>query len=187
MDQDYPDAVRVDGGRAGRFPASRRARVCFVLGRRAIGLLDGRPLPSRPNGHRHNHILVRRPTIKCRLTDTTSPIGVSGPKATYSGQAFDSSRGKETHMLRRRVVFVGRPLLRRPRLLGAALIGGLGFAAGRASRRPPESVLLGHDSPLGAPDIAEKLGTLAEMHASGTLSDEEFAVAKARLLGSSPR
>jgi hypothetical protein len=37
------------------------------------------------------------------------------------------------------------------------------------------------------PDITEKLGTLAEMHASGTLSDEEFAVAKARLLGSSSR
>jgi hypothetical protein len=84
-------------------------------------------------------------------------------------------------------VLVGRPLLRRPRLLGAALIGGLGFAAGRASRRLPESVLPGHDSPLGVPDIAEKLGTLAEMHASGTRSDEEFAVAKARLLGSSPR
>jgi len=61
------------------------------------------------------------------------------------------------------------------------------FAAGRASNRPPEPALPGQASPGGAPDITEKLKTLSEMHASGTLSDEEFAAAKDRLLGSSAR
>jgi hypothetical protein len=87
-------------------------------------------------------------------------------------------------MFRRRAVMVPRTLMRRPRLLGAAVLGGLGFAAGRASRRPPLPTSDGPDSTAGSPDIADKLMALAEMHASGALSDQEFAVAKSRLLGS---
>lgn len=84
-------------------------------------------------------------------------------------------------MFRRRIV-----VLRRPRLLGAALVGGLGFAAGRASRKSAEIASPGAQSvpPATRPDLAAQLRDLAEMHASGALSDEEFAAAKSRLLGS---
>ena len=90
-------------------------------------------------------------------------------------------------MFRRRAVFVRRSFLRRPRLLGAALIGGLGFAAGRASRRPPEPTPSGPDLSAVDSDVAAKLKELTEMHASGALSDVEFTAAKSRLLGSSAR
>jgi hypothetical protein len=73
-------------------------------------------------------------------------------------------------MFRRRLV-----LVRRPRLLGAALIGGLGFAAGRASKKVP---------PPGEAEVTAKLKELTDLHASGALSDAEFAAAKQRLLGS---
>jgi hypothetical protein len=76
---------------------------------------------------------------------------------------------RRIEMFRRRVV-----LLRRPRLLGAAVLGGLGFAAGRASRSPQPA----------APDVTARLQQLADLHASGALTDEEFAAAKARLLAS---
>ena len=79
-------------------------------------------------------------------------------------------------MFRRRVVFG------RPRLLGAALIGGLGFAAGRASRSAPCSQA---GFPANAqPDITARLRELTDMHAAGSLTDEEFAAAKAKLLAS---
>ena len=64
----------------------------------------------------------------------------------------------------------------RPRLIGAALIGGLGFAAGRASKPGvPES------QPPSA-ELTERLKDLAGLHASGALTDEEFAAAKRQLL-----
>jgi hypothetical protein len=69
-------------------------------------------------------------------------------------------------------------VFRRPRLLGAAMIGGVGFAAGRASKKP-EGLPADAD-----PELAVRLRELADMHAAGALSDEEFAVAKAKLLGS---
>lgn len=37
--------------------------------------------------------------------------------------------------------------------------------------------------PPAADDTVEALGRLAEMHSAGVLTDEEFAAAKARLLG----
>lgn len=81
-------------------------------------------------------------------------------------------------MFRRRLAF------RRPRLLGAALVGGLGFAAGRASKRtPPAAAPAPAPLPAG-PDVAAKLGELADLHARGSLTDAEFAAAKAKLLGS---
>jgi hypothetical protein len=80
-------------------------------------------------------------------------------------------------MFRRRFV-----VFRRPRLLGAALVGGLGFAAGRASKGSAET---GHAAqPAAAPDLTSKLKELADLHASGALTDEEFAAAKSKLIGS---
>jgi hypothetical protein len=76
----------------------------------------------------------------------------------------------------RRRVGLFRPRFGRPRLLGAALIGGLGFAAGRASKPsiPP--------TPAPEPELTGRLKGLADMHAAGALNDDEFAAAKRKLL-----
>ena len=78
-------------------------------------------------------------------------------------------------MFRRRLV-----VMRRPRLLGAALVGGLGFAAGRATRKPPPPPT----QPIPAPesDLAAKLQQLSDLHVAGRLTDAEFAAAKGKLL-----
>ncbi|MGD0120938.1 MAG: SHOCT domain-containing protein [Candidatus Limnocylindrales bacterium] len=80
-------------------------------------------------------------------------------------------------MFRRRI-----GVFERPRLLGAALVGGLGFAAGRASKGSPTAEPAGQ--PAAATDLTAKLKELADLHASGALTDEEFAAAKSRLIGS---
>ena len=90
----------------------------------------------------------------------------------------DAESRKESDVFRRRLSLVRRPFLGRPRLLGAALIGGLGFAAGRASKPSLQA------GSAAAPEIATKLRELSDLHAAGALSDEEFAAAKARLLAS---
>lgn len=80
-------------------------------------------------------------------------------------------------MFRRRVVFVPRPFLRRPRLWLGAVVAGAGYAAGRARARA--------ESP--APGASEanvaRLKELADLHAAGHLTDEEFSAAKRKLLG----
>ena len=70
---------------------------------------------------------------------------------------------------------------RRPRLFGAAVIGGLGFAAGRASRRPSDGASEAAVPPA-PPDLAASLKDLADMHRAGSLTDGEYAAAKAKLL-----
>jgi hypothetical protein len=74
-----------------------------------------------------------------------------------------------------------RSLFRRPRVLGAALIGGLGFAAGRASRRPSGGASE-PAVPADPADLAASLKDLADMHEAGSLTDDEYAAAKAKLL-----
>ena len=80
----------------------------------------------------------------------------------------------------RRPVF----LLRRPRLLGAAIVGGLGFAAGRASKGPATGIGVVPGTTHTEPDLTAQLKELADLHASGSLTDAEFAAAKAKLIGS---
>jgi len=79
-------------------------------------------------------------------------------------------------VFRRRFGIVRRPFLVRRRLFGAALIGGLGFAAGRASK-PDAS-----PNPGSSPELTSKLRDLADLHASGVLTDDEFDAAKRQLL-----
>jgi hypothetical protein len=81
-------------------------------------------------------------------------------------------------MFRRRFV-----IFRRPRLMGAALVGGLGFAAGRASKGSSDASTASAASTPASPDLTAKLAELADLHASGALTDDEFAVAKHKLLG----
>jgi hypothetical protein len=78
-------------------------------------------------------------------------------------------------------MFGRRSLFRRPRILGAALIGGLGFAAGRASRRTSEAASV-PVVPAASPDLAAALKGLAEVHEAGSLTDDEYAAAKSKLL-----
>ncbi len=81
-------------------------------------------------------------------------------------------------MFRRRVV-----LVRRPRLLGAALVGGLGFAAGRASKAAAGPSPMPRPAGAAGPSgLAASLRELSNLHAAGSLSDDEFAAAKAKLL-----
>jgi Short C-terminal domain len=80
-------------------------------------------------------------------------------------------------MFRRRFVIV-----RRPRLLGAALIGGLGFAAGRASKNAAAPGVQPGTPSASSPELTARLKEVSDLHAAGSLTDEEFAAAKARLL-----
>ncbi|HEV3318888.1 MAG TPA: SHOCT domain-containing protein [Solirubrobacteraceae bacterium] len=91
------------------------------------------------------------------------------------------------------------PIGRRRPLLRAAAVGGGAYAMGKRNARvqeeqqaqayeqgrqeaapPPPPA-----APAGAPvdPTVEKINQLAQLHASGALTDEEFAAAKARALG----
>jgi len=99
-------------------------------------------------------------------------------------------------MFRRRIVVV-----RRPRLLGAALLGGAGFLIGRrrgSQAGLPASAQGGPAAPApegaaahapslmsgGPADPVDRLGELARLHDDGALTDEEFSQAKREVLGS---
>ncbi|HXW44690.1 MAG TPA: SHOCT domain-containing protein [Streptosporangiaceae bacterium] len=100
---------------------------------------------------------------------------------------------------------VMRPMMvRRRPLLRAAAIGGT-YAAGRAAgRRAEQSDANADQGPSGSPqasqpaaaaqpgtptgsggspDVLDQLSQLTTMHDNGALSDEEFAAAKAKVLG----
>lgn len=87
---------------------------------------------------------------------------------------------------------------RRARRRTALLVGGAAYAAGRSRRGGGEYQDEGYDQPQQAPpaqpapapeqagpsfDYGE-LERLGKLHADGTLTDEEFAAAKAKILGS---
>lgn len=91
--------------------------------------------------------------------------------------------------------------VRRRPLLRAAVVGGGAYAIGKhGARREAEMAdrderitqLEAQQASQAQPSQAEaasgsvtdQLGKLADLHARGALSDEEFAAAKARLLGS---
>jgi len=90
------------------------------------------------------------------------------------------------------------PIGRRRPLLRAAAVGGGAYAMGKRNARvqeeqqaqayeqgrqeaapPPPAA----PAPAPADPTVEKINQLAQLHASGALTDEEFAAAKARALG----
>ncbi|HSR85325.1 MAG TPA: SHOCT domain-containing protein [Streptosporangiaceae bacterium] len=91
-------------------------------------------------------------------------------------------------MIGRRAVVRRRPLLR------TAAIGGAGYMAGKAAGRRYEEQG-GHaaqqapaatpaDSSAGpGPSAIDQLSQLSTLHQQGSLTDEEFAAAKAQILG----
>lgn len=70
-----------------------------------------------------------------------------------------------------------------------ALIAGTATAVsnkvgGRPNDAPPQAVSPEPEAPAGlSGEAMEQLKKLAELHASGILTDEEFATQKARILG----
>ena len=81
---------------------------------------------------------------------------------------------------------------RRARRRTALVVGGAAYAAGRHGRRDQGYEDAAYDEPPpAAPAPAEptasfdydELEQLGKLHANGTRTDEEFAAAKARILG----
>jgi hypothetical protein len=97
-------------------------------------------------------------------------------------------------MFRRR-----RPLLRAAVVGGGAYVAGKKVAQGRAAQdaqdaeqdgriddleqQQPASAPPPAAAPPAAPSVADQIGQLADLHQQGILTDDEFAAAKAKLLG----
>jgi hypothetical protein len=93
------------------------------------------------------------------------------------------------------------PIGRRRPLLRAAAVGGGAYAMGKRNARvqeeqqaqayeqgrqeaaPPPPAPPAAPAAAQADPTVEKINQLAQLHASGALTDEEFAAAKARALG----
>jgi Short C-terminal domain len=79
--------------------------------------------------------------------------------------------------------------VRRRPLLRAAAVGGGAYMMGKRrgamseaeaqQAQPPEQ-----EADTSQPSVSDQLAQLSNLHAQGSLSDAEFATAKARLLGS---
>ena len=89
------------------------------------------------------------------------------------------------------------PFVRRRPLLRAAVVGGGAYMAGKhvanaqadqqsqgASQEQQQAQQAPVPAPRAAgPSTADQLNQLADLHNQGVLSDDEFAAAKAKLLG----
>ena len=86
------------------------------------------------------------------------------------------------------------PLGRRRPLLRAAAVGTVGYQASKRGAQAAENEAQAAAPPPPAPQApppadapedptVEKINQLAQLHASGALTDEEFAAAKAKALG----
>jgi hypothetical protein len=78
---------------------------------------------------------------------------------------------------RRRLII--RPLAPIRRLGRAAIVGGLGFAAGRATAKPPEAAPA---APSPAPSIESRLAELDRLKAQGLITEAEHAARRAEIL-----
>jgi hypothetical protein len=82
------------------------------------------------------------------------------------------------------------PMMRRRPLLRAAAVGTVAYqgskrgamAAQNQAAPPPPPPVAAAPAPPVDPTV-EKISQLAQLHASGALTDEEFAAAKAQALG----
>ena len=90
------------------------------------------------------------------------------------------------------------PFVRRRPLLRAAVVGGGAYMAGKhmanaqadqqyqdASQQQAQQAPVPAPRAAAAPSMADQLNQLADLHKQGLLSDDEFAAAKAQLLGGS--
>ena len=72
---------------------------------------------------------------------------------------------------------------RRRGLIAGAAIGAAAAHRGNDSDAPPEQYEAAPPPPQAPVSEADELQKLAELHASGALTDEEFAAEKAKILG----
>jgi Short C-terminal domain len=85
-------------------------------------------------------------------------------------------------MFRRRFGF-GRPLLRRP-ILGAMVLGGLGYAIGRRGSGQQPGPGAAPVAPLSeSADATARLQNLDRLRAAGTITDAEYQAQRAELVG----
>ena len=70
-----------------------------------------------------------------------------------------------------------RPILRRRRVIGAAMLGGLGYLVGRRRGAMDAAADAGP-----APSAGERLVELDRLHRAGTITDAEYEAKKAELL-----
>jgi len=88
------------------------------------------------------------------------------------------------------------PMMRRRPLLRAAAVGTVAYqgskrgamagqnqAAQQAAPPPPPPPVAAAPAPPPQDPTVEKISQLAQLHANGALTDEEFAAAKAKALG----
>lgn len=85
------------------------------------------------------------------------------------------------------------PIGRRRPLLRAAAVGAVAYQGSKrgtmaaqdqaAQAAPPPPPPAAAPAAPAADPVVEKINQLAQLHASGALTDEEFAAAKARALG----
>jgi hypothetical protein len=68
-------------------------------------------------------------------------------------------------------------------LIAGAAIGAAAAHRGGGDDAPPEEQYEAAPPPAAPPNEMEQLQQLADLHASGALTDEEFAAAKAKILG----
>jgi hypothetical protein len=68
-------------------------------------------------------------------------------------------------------------------LIAGAAIGAAAAHHGGGDDAPPEQYEAAPPPAAAPPSDMEQLQQLAELHASGALTDEEFAAAKAKILG----
>jgi hypothetical protein len=65
-------------------------------------------------------------------------------------------------------------------MIAGAAIGAAAARRGDSNDAPPEEY---EAAPPPAPSDTDQLQQLAQLHASGALTDEEFAAAKAKIIG----
>jgi SAM-dependent methyltransferase len=157
-----PDAVRV-GPR-------ERLRVRYT--RRAAGRADGLTCHL-------STVSKADATVRQVHTSSKNTVPVKSP-----GRDVNTFHDQEDTM-----GFVRRRARRRT----ALLVGGAAYAAGRHRGGQEDYDTGGYDEPPPAPPTApaeasptidyDDLQRLGELHANGTLTDEEFAAAKAKILG----
>lgn len=89
------------------------------------------------------------------------------------------------------------PLMRRRRLLGAAVVGGAAYHMGKAGaqnaaheeaqdaqlQQMQAQPVYAAPAPAPGVDVTAELQKLAQLHQSGVLTDAEFTAAKQKLLG----
>jgi len=94
-------------------------------------------------------------------------------------------------------MFAGPRVVRRRPLLRAAVVGGTAYAAGRRTAQaqnaqayqdqqaaePAPAAAAPQQDARSESSMLNQLGQLARLHQQGALTDEEFAAAKAKLLG----